>query len=177
MRGFFDRLRGGLTPSTPTGFNPGPLMEVAMTCFNQNGWKYHPMGQGNALQFGFTGKSANFEGALFVEEDAEEIIVLFRAPNRVPEDRRLAVPEFLTRANYGMKFGALEMDFNTGEVRFKMSAVLREGQLSPQMVHAMVGSSLGTLDGHYPALMRVCFGDQLPSEALKAVRSRPGGAN
>ena len=106
-------------------------------------------------------------------EVAEDILVLFRAPNKVPECRRLAMADFLARANYGMKFGALEMDYQDGEVRFKMSAVLREGQLSPQMVHAMVGLSLTTLDRHYPALMAVCFGNQLPSEAVQTIEGRP----
>src|SRR5437867_7869905 len=146
MRGFFDRMRGGLKPNVPLGFGPGQLLEVAMTCFNESRWTFRQCDQANMLQFGFAGKNANFEGVLVIDEDNEDILVVFRAPNKVPECRRLAVAEFLARANYAMKFGVLEMDFDSGEVRFKISAVLREGQLSPQMVHAMVRLSLTKLN-------------------------------
>lgn len=172
MSGFFDRVRGGLSPNTPMGFSLGSLMGVVITCFNDNGWKFGQAEHSNVLRFGFAGKNANYEGVIVVEEAPEDILMLLRAPNNVPESRRLAVAEFLTRANYGMKFGVFEMDFGDGDVRFKMSTVLREGQLSPQMVHAMIGISLTTLDRHYPALMAVCFGNQLASEAAAAVRAR-----
>jgi hypothetical protein len=172
MKGFFDRTRGDLSPNTPTGFSTGSLMQVVITCFNENGWKFRQHEQANVIQFGFAGKNANYEGVIVVEEDPEDILVLLRAPNKAPESRRLAVADFLARANYGMKFGAIEMNFADGDARFKMSTVLREGQLSRQMVHAMIGISLTTLDRHYPALMAVCFGNQLPSEAVKTVEGR-----
>ena len=35
---------------------------------------------------------------------------------------------------------------------------------------------LATLDRHYPALMAVCFGNELPSDALQAVRGGQGTA-
>src|SRR2546422_11205581 len=175
MKGFFDRFRAGLNPSQPTGAGATGLMGVVMACFKENGWKFRPPEQANLLQFGFGGKHANYEGDIIVEEVAEEMLVLFRAPNKAPECRRLATAELLARANFGMKFGALELNYNDGEVRFKMSAVLREGQLSPKMVHAMVGISFTTFDRHYPALMAVWFGNELPSEALQAVRNPSNG--
>ena len=172
MRGFFDRLRESVNPIDATASKSGRLMEAALTCFRVNNWKCRLSDPRNVLRFCFAGKNANFEGILVVEEDAEQILVLLQAPNKVPESRRLAVADLLTRANYGMKFGAFEMDFSDGEVRFKISTILREGQLSPQMVGAMIGISLSMLDTHYPALMGVCFGNQLPSDAAEAIRNR-----
>jgi hypothetical protein len=171
VNGFFDRFKEGVNPSKPAGSSSAGLMGVVMSCFNENGWKYRQPEAENLRQFGFSGKHANFEGAILVEEDAEDIVVLFRAPTKVPECRRLAMAELLARANFGMKFGAIEMDYQNGEVRFKCAATVREGQLSPQMVHFMVGLSLATLAGFYPALMGVCFGNELPSDALDAARA------
>ena len=172
MKDFFDRLRGCTKPVTLKGTSAGRLMDVAITCFNDNNWKFRKSDRAGVLQFCIGGKNANFEGAIVNEEDNEEIHVFVQAPNKAPESRRLAVADFLARANYGMKFGALEMDYSDGEVRFKMSAILRKGQLSPQMVHAMIGISFTTIDHLYPALMGVCFGNQLPSEAVKTIRSQ-----
>ena len=71
MSGFFDRVRGGLSPNTPTGLSLGSLMGAVIACFNENGWKFRKGEQANVLQFGFTGKNANYEGVVVVEEDPE----------------------------------------------------------------------------------------------------------
>ena len=38
-----------------------------------------------------------------------------------PEEMRVPMAEFLTRANYGLRIGNFEMDFEDGEVRYKSS--------------------------------------------------------
>ena len=50
------------------------------------------------------------------------------------------------------------MDLNDGEVRYKIAAVLCDGQLSTSMIHKMIGLALVTFD------------NQTPSEAAKAFR-------
>src|SRR5213593_3623825 len=138
MRGFFDRLKMGLPTSSPAGSTPGPLAETAIRCFTEQGWRLGASERPNLLRFGFAMKNANFEGIMDFDEDKEEMLLLFHAPNKVPEPKRLAVAEFLTRVNFGIKHGAFEMDLNDGEVRYKIAAVLSEGQLSTHMVHKMV---------------------------------------
>src|SRR5437867_1933331 len=170
MKGFFDRFREGFKPMEA---GPGSLMEVVIRCFNNNGWKFRRPERANLVQFGFGGRNANYEGGIFVGEEAEGMRVLFGAPNKVRKGGRLGVGELLARANWGMKFGAMEMNYDDGEVRFKVSAILRKGKLSAQMVHAMVGIAFSTVDHLYPALMAVCFGNELPSDALRAVRTPP----
>jgi hypothetical protein len=152
-------------------------METAVQCFNERGWKLGASERPNLLRFGFNGQNASFQGIMDIDEDDEETLVLFVAPNKVPETRRVAVAEFLTRVNYGIKHGCFEMDMADGEVRFKVSAVLCEGQLSQQMVHKMIGLALITLDRCYPALMAVTFANQAPSDAANAFRAGQPGAH
>jgi len=140
-----------------------------------NGWKLRPAARPNVLRFGFGGKNANYEGVMVFDEDEEDTLMLLVAPNKVPEPKRLAAAEFLTRVNYGIKHGCFEMDMTDGEVRFKVSAVLCEGQLSQQMVHKMIGLALITLDRCYPALMAVTFANQTPSEAAETFREQQPG--
>lgn len=52
----------------------------------------------------------------------------------VPEDRRLALAEFLTRANYGLFIGNFEMDWQDGEVRYKTSIDVAGDRLSTALV-------------------------------------------
>src|ERR1041385_9034783 len=149
MKGFFDRMRGSLTGNESAAAAPGRLQETARECFDQQGWKLMPSERPNLLRFGFNMRNATFPGLLDFDEDGEELLLLIIAPNKVPEPQRLAVAEFLTRVNYGIQHGAFETDLNDGAVRFKIAAVLCEGQLSAPMVHKMIGLALLTLDQCY----------------------------
>lgn len=85
------------------------------------------------------------------------------------EDVRKEVAEFITRANYGMKNGNFEMDFNDGELRYKSfnncsgvlpsAAVIRDSLLFPAL----------TIDHYGDALLAVIFGMKSPQEAIEDV--------
>jgi hypothetical protein len=48
--------------------------------------------------------------------------VVYSKPNfTVPEERRLLMAEFITRANFGIVVGNFELDMSDGEIRFKTS--------------------------------------------------------
>ncbi len=51
-------------------------------------------------------------------------------PVKAPEEKRLAIAEFVARANDGLRIGNFELDFGDGEVRYKRSAWIGEN-LSP----------------------------------------------
>ena len=180
MRGFFDRMVHGQNESAPPAggldHTPGPLLAVVLECFEKHGWKLRQSSQPNTLPFAFRGAHATYDGMIDINETDEEFLLLLRAPNHVPENRRLAAAEFLTRANFSMKFGCFELDMADGEVRFKVATLLREGQLSHRMVHDMLGVGLTTLDRFYPGLMAVCFGSRPAAEAIAAIESPPGHA-
>jgi hypothetical protein len=88
---------------------------------------------------------------------------------RIPAARRLAVAEAITRINFVLGFGALEMDFADGELRHVVTLDVEEGLLSPKMVDNMLGCAFITMDRYHDAIMRVAFGDIDPVVALAEV--------
>jgi hypothetical protein len=56
---------------------------------------------------------------------------------RVPEAKRQAMAEFLTRAKYGLCMGNFEMDFGDGEVRYKASLDIADGELTAKMIEVL----------------------------------------
>ena len=64
------------------------------------------------------GKVSDIKFLLKADEDHISCYHIF--PIRVSEERRAAVCEFITRANFGLKYGNFEMDFNDGELRYKL---------------------------------------------------------
>jgi len=45
------------------------------------------------------------------------------APVVIPEEHRLKMAEFISRANYGLILGNFEIDFLAGELRFKAAYI------------------------------------------------------
>ena len=86
----------------------------------------------------------------------------------VPDDRRVAVAELLTRINTRLGFGNFELDFDDGEVRFRIGADVEGGWLAESVVDRMMSYALGTLDRYHQAVMAVAFGGTEPVVALSA---------
>ena len=103
--------------------------------------------------------------------DEEDQVVLFvsRCPVFVPEERRQAAMEFLTRANFGLRLGHFEFDLDDGEVRYKTSIDVEGDRLTPVLVKRLVRPNLVTMDRYLPGLLRVVFGATTPAQEIAAI--------
>jgi hypothetical protein len=88
---------------------------------------------------------------------------------KVPEDKRLIMADFLTRANYGLYIGNFEMDFNDGEVRYKTSIDVEGTELNTALITRVVYDNLAVMDRYLPGIMSVVFGGASPTEAIAQV--------
>jgi len=87
--------------------------------------------------------------------------------NGIASQKEIPIPaEAITRINYQVGFGALEMDFSDGELRHAVAIDVEEGVLSPKMVDNMLGCAFVTMDRYHDAIMRVAFGQVDPVVAL-----------
>ena len=89
-------------------------------------------------------------------------------PVFVPENRRAAVAETITRFNYGMVFGNLEMDFADGEVRVRTIAEAA-GALGDKMIERALASNVDTAGRFLAPILAVAFGNAAPETALDLV--------
>ncbi|HEX4109353.1 MAG TPA: YbjN domain-containing protein [Solirubrobacteraceae bacterium] len=72
----------------------------------------------------------------------------------VPEERRDAMDELLTRLNHGIVLGSFEMDYEDGEVRFKCSAPAPDAP-TPESLGPLTAVALSVTDHYLPALQAV----------------------
>jgi len=70
-------------------------------------------------------------------ERGDVIVIRSLFPELVPEDRRGAVAEYLTRANWRLSVGNWEMDWSDGETRFKTSVDLNGSALDDLVLEAL----------------------------------------
>ncbi len=150
----------------------GNIFDFCLQVLEDDGWEFeiHGAGDSRRVRFGFLGEHARIECMLITYEETDRICFLSSAQAVVPEVKRLAVAEYLTRANYGIILGNFEMDFRDGETRFKTSADVEGIELTARFVKNLIVSNLGTADKYYPGLMKVIYANMDPADAIAVVR-------
>jgi len=120
-------------------------------------------------RMGFSGKSGQVTCFAQIRLELEQFIFYAVAPVKAPEETRLAVAEFITRANYGLRIGNFEMDFGDGEVRYKSSLDFEGETLTSKWIKHAIYPAVQTMDSYLPGLMKVIYGDTPPAEAISEI--------
>ena len=106
---------------------------------------------------------------VLVRED--NFSALATIPLSADETSRLAVAEYLTRANFNMRNGNFEMSMETGEIRFKTYVHVGDGPVDKKAAHLAVMMPFLMLNRYGDGLLEVLFGFKSPREAFEAVGS------
>jgi hypothetical protein len=122
-------------------------------------------------RMGFAGSNGDTVCYAQIRVDLEQFLFYVMAPVKAPEETRLAVTEFITRANYGLRIGNFEMDFSDGEMRFKSSLDFEGVTLTPALIKHAIYPAVTTMDRYLPGLMAVIYGGQSPAEAIAEVEA------
>lgn len=151
------------TPSAPT------IHQAVAAFLRADRWAHEAMPGQPVHRVFYQGHNGRL--ICFAQARNEESQLLFYAycPESVPEDRRLAMSEFLTRANYGLVLGNFEMDMNDGEVRFKTSIDVEGTTLTPELIKPIIYANVLTADEYLPGIFAVMRGEKTPAEALEMV--------
>lgn len=150
----------------------GRIQDACEQVLQDEGWDYEVALQGGreTIVFGFTGAVAHFGCRFDVYEDTERLCFLAYYQPLVPEELRVAVAEYLTRANFTVLIGNFELDFETGDVRFRASADVESLELTPVFVKNLALASLITAEKYYPGLVKVLENGLSPADAFAIVR-------
>lgn len=106
---------------------------------------------------------------MFIVVRDNSFSTLTTIPLSADENYRLAVAEYLTRANFNMRNGNFEMNMEDGEIRFKTYFHVGGGTLDPAGAHAAIMLPFLMIDRYGDGLLEVLFGFKSPKEAFEAV--------
>jgi hypothetical protein len=87
-------------------------------------------------------------------------------PVRVPEARRAAAAELLTRINWTVPFGSFDLDWSDGEVRFRTGLDFEGSEATLSLMRALVIPNLAMMERYWPALVAVVENGLEPVAAL-----------
>ncbi|KAL7578444.1 hypothetical protein ACA910_012834 [Epithemia clementina (nom. ined.)] len=123
------------------------------------------------ITFGMNGDSSSYRVLLSMDMDDDIFAVYYTSPTKVDEQHRTAIAEYFMRINYNVMLGHFDLDARDGEIRFKVSAIVKESKLSVQMVQQMIGVSMNTMDKFFPGVMAIQFGNKSPEQALDDINN------
>jgi hypothetical protein len=147
-------------------YDPQALMARVKEVLAEMQWRFGEDAERLTLSMAYGGK----HGILYciLQVHAEQSLILFYAhvQCRVPEEKRLAMAEFVTRANCGLWLGNFELDFRDGEIRYKTSLDVADGELTGAMLASLIHRNCGTVDRYLPGIMSVLWNDVSPEDAI-----------
>ncbi len=145
------------------------LFESVIQYFEDDDWKFMEVSPGEALKMGVSGRNGEYDCYAIANEERQTFRFVSQIPIKVPENQRILMAEFLTRANYGLSIGNFEMDFDDGEIRYKTSIDVEGDRLTPALVENLVNINVITVDRYFPGMMKVIYGGISPEEAIRTV--------
>ena len=141
------------------------LSAAVQRFFAEDNWTTAQVGDA-VLQMTFRGENGQWMCFAQAREELRQFIFYSVCPVTIGADKRLAIAEFITRANYGLIIGNFELDFEDGELRYKPSLDVEAADLTPGLIRPVVYANVITMDRYLPGALAILYGNTLPEEAI-----------
>ena len=132
-----------------------------------DGWYPEAIEENLAYYMKYSGQNGFIHSYARIHEEHKFLICYATVEDRVPEQLRVVVMEFITRINYGLYIGNFELDYTDGEVRFKSSIDFSHITLTEALVKNTIYPAVRTFDRYMPRLMNVTYGNRTAIEVLE----------
>ncbi len=162
------------TVSIPENQNTLQAFETLGKFLTDDGWHPQQLEERTIYRVGVSGENGQMACYAQIRVELEQFLFYAIAPTKAPEDGRLAVAEFITRANYGLRIGNFELDFDDGEVRYKSSMDFEGAMLTPELIKNAIYPAVQTMDRYLPGLMSVFYGSKSAAEAIAEIEADLG---
>jgi hypothetical protein len=134
-------------------------------------WRFGEDVERLTFTMGYGGKNGILHCLLHVQPDQPLVLFYSHVQCRAGEEKRPVMAEFLARANYGLWLGNFELDFRDGEIRYKTSLDVADGELTGGMLNSAVRRNCSTMDRYLPGIMSVLWNDVSPADAIGRIES------
>ena len=143
------------------------LANVVKNYLDMNDWHYTFEEEKGLYRCGVNLKGKLSECRLFIDIKEKLILNYAVIDMRADEEARPKVAEFLERANYGLNFGNFEMDWEDGEIRYKMTVDCENQTPGYDIIDRMVVMPALMFQRYGDGLLSVLFGFAEPKEAVE----------
>ena len=142
--------------------------------FEQENLKFTPFDEHNVASATYNVDAKFGHATVFFRVNKDRLLLRTIIPLNAGKADRQKVAEFLLRANYGLKTGGFDMDFDDGEISYRVSIFCGVEDFVPptyEQIDFSVIISLMMIERYGDALVKVMFGLVEPEDAIEAVES------
>lgn len=133
-------------------------------------WKYSINEEQNHVIMRMNMKTVDTCTCLMRVIDDTTLVCYTVFPIKAPEERRLAVAEYLCRANYGLYHGNFEIDMGDGEVRYKTTGMTTEEEhFDEDVIARILNLGFAMVDRYAPGILSVIYANDEPAHAVARI--------
>ncbi len=120
----------------------------------------------------FASKEGSWNFVVLVDEETKVVTFYSVLDTLTPEDKRLEMAQFITRANFGLRVGKFELDWEDGIVRFQSGLILEDTELTEALIRRHCYNNVNTMTQYFSGIMKVMYGGHTPEEAIQKVEGQ-----
>ena len=145
------------------------FLEVVTTFLEEDRWPVSIEQNGELPQVitRFQGTAVSWECRVRILEPFGQVVVESAVPLRVPENLRPAIGELILKINWRLLTGAFELDSTNGDLLFRTSIMLQDGEpLTRGAIKGLIYSNVLTVNRCYSELAAAVEGIRSPDDAF-----------
>ena len=140
--------------------------------FLRDNVKYQPFNEHDVAKAVYSIDTRFRHVDVFFNAYKDKLVLHMILPLSAEESERAKVAEFLLRANYGLKVGGFDFDFNDGEISYRTSIYCGTDEfVAPTYEQIDFALVIGMImvEKYGNALIKVMFGVLEPEDAIESV--------
>ena len=154
--------------------NSATIREAVEKYFEAEGFKFSGFDENGFGRTSFRVKTKIGHAEIIFHAQPDRLMIRSMIPLTADEDTRLLAAEYILRANYGIKNGGFDLDFDDGEISFRLPIYC--GQTTPAPTHDQINfavdSCLFAVQRYSDGLARVLYGMETPKDAIAKIESK-----
>lgn len=149
-----------------------PITRAFLDFVEDMDWPFEPAEQPGLYQLRFEGRAGQWRCFAQIREREQQFLFYSALPWTIAPDRRTAMMEFVTRANFGQPLVSFELDLDDGEVRCRSGIDVEGAFISRPMIRQLVASNLLTMDRYMAGMRAVAEEGADPAAAVRHIETR-----
>jgi hypothetical protein len=147
------------------------IFDTMLEFFKQENWNFTQSEDETALTMSVSGKNGKWRCYAKAREEQSQFLFYSICETTVPDDKRSEIAEFLTRANYALVIGNFEMNYISGEIRYRTSIDVEGDRLNLVLLKNVVYANVVMMDRYLPGILAIIHGGVTPETAILMIEN------
>ncbi|MDB9313580.1 YbjN domain-containing protein [Spirulina sp. CS-785/01] len=148
------------------------LLQTVKQFFSQENWPIYQISDSPSFYVKVRGTNEEWYCLAQINEPYEQFIFYSYCPWLVPENKKLGVAEFLAKTNLELIVGNFELNYESGEIRYKTSIDVEGSRLVPSMVKQLISINIGMMDAYLPVIRQAIQTELTPLQRIQFIKNQ-----